>query len=121
MSQCRSPSMQNAGHANPRAETFGISGNGRDRLRRCFKQQAIDGLLIPISDASNLGWQGEHNVEIFHRQQIVGARGHPVSRGGSLTLRAMPVLAGIVRNMLVVALGARGHMPAECLGSAGFN
>ena len=33
----------------------------------------------------------------------------------------MAVLAGIVRDMLVVALRARCHMPAECFGSADFN
>jgi hypothetical protein len=33
----------------------------------------------------------------------------------------MAVLTGIVSDVLMVALGAGGHMPAERLGSAGFN
>ncbi len=33
----------------------------------------------------------------------------------------MPVLARVVSDMLVIAFGARGHMPAERLGSAGLN
>ena len=32
----------------------------------------------------------------------------------------MPVLALIVRDVMVAALGARRHMPAERLGSAGL-
>jgi hypothetical protein len=32
----------------------------------------------------------------------------------------VPVLAGIVSDVLVVALGASRHMPSERLGSAGF-
>ena len=33
----------------------------------------------------------------------------------------IPVLAAVVRGALMVALAARGHMPAERLCSAGFN
>ena len=32
----------------------------------------------------------------------------------------MPVLATVVCDMMVPALGASRHMPAECFGSAGF-
>jgi hypothetical protein len=33
----------------------------------------------------------------------------------------MPVLAGVIGDMLMIALGARRHMTAERLGPAGFN
>ena len=37
MSQRRPPSVQNAGHANLRAEAFGIGGDGRHCFCRCLK------------------------------------------------------------------------------------
>jgi len=33
----------------------------------------------------------------------------------------MPVFAGIVGDVLMVAFAASSHMPAECLGPAGLN
>lgn len=74
-----------------------------------------------IGDLRDLGWQGEDDVEIFHRQQVLGPRVHPVARGWPLTLRAVPVLAGIVSDVMVAALGAPGHMPAERFGPAGLD
>ena len=42
-------------------------------------------------------------------------------RGWSLTLGAVPVLARVVGDVLVIALGAGGHMPAERLGPASLD
>ena len=33
----------------------------------------------------------------------------------------MPVLTGIVRDVVMVAFGASSYMPAECLGPAGLD
>ena len=113
--------MQNAGHANLRAEAFGIGGDGRHCFCRCLKQQAIDGALVPICDTGDLGRQREHHMEVFHGQQIFGSCRHPVTCCRSLTFGTVAVLARVVSDMLVLAFGARGHMPAERLGSAGLN
>ena len=121
MGQRRSPSVQNAGHADLRAEALGIGGDGRHRLGRCLEQQAIDGALVPICDTGDLGRQGEDQVEVFHGQQIFGSRRHPVARRRSLTFGTVPVLARVVGDVLVIAFGAGRHMPAERLGSAGLN
>ena len=59
-------------------------------------------------------------MEILNGQQVFGPCRHPVARSRSLTLRAMPVLAAIVGDMLVIALGAGCHMPTERLGPAGL-
>ena len=76
---------------------------------------------MPIGDLRDLGGQREDDVEILHRQQVLGAGLHPVTRGGSLTLWAVSVLAGIISDVMVAAFGATGHMPAERFGSAGLN
>lgn len=60
-------------------------------------------------------------MNILDRQQILCTRCHPVARGWSLTFWTVPVLTGIVGDVLMVALGASCHMPAERLGPAGLN
>ena len=121
MGECRAPGVQNAGHASVGTKAFGIGSDGRHRLSRRFEQQSIDRPLVPKGDPRDLRWQREDHVEILDRQQVLCAGRHPVARRRCLTLRAMPVLAAVVGNVLMVALGTGGHMPAECLRSAGFN
>jgi hypothetical protein len=60
-------------------------------------------------------------MEILHRQQIICPRRHPITRSRALTLRAMPVFARVVCDMLVIASGASGHMPAERFRPASLN
>jgi len=119
--QCRSPGVQHACHAHPRAHAPGVGRDGYYRFRGRLEQQPVDRLLVPIGDLRDLGRQGEDDMEIFHRQQVLGARFHPVARRRPLTLGAMPVFAGIVADVVVATFGAPGHMPAERLGSAGFD
>ena len=110
--------MQHAGHAAAGTKPLWIGGDGHHRFRRCFEQQAIDRPLVPERNLRDLGWQGEDHVEIFHRQQVFCARRHPVTRGWALALGTVPVLAAVVRNVLVAALATSRHMPAERLRSA---
>ena len=113
--------MQDAGHTNARTKPFGISGNGGHRLGRCFEQQAIDRLLVPIRDPGNLCWQCEDHMEILDRQQVFSTRRHPVACRRSLAFGAVPVLARVVRDVVVITFSARRHMPTKRLCSAGFN
>lgn len=116
----RAPSVQDAGQPHLRTHAFGVGGSGHDRFRRRFEQQRVDRPLVPIGDLRDLGGQREHDVEIFHGKQVLGAGLNPVSRRRPLTLRAMAVLATVVGDVMVAALGATGHMPAERVGPAGF-
>jgi hypothetical protein len=102
--------MQDAGHTNARTKTLGICGNGAHRLRRRFEQKAIDGLLVLVGVAGNLRRQREDDMEILHGQQILGARGR------TLTFGAVAILAAVVSNVVMVALGTGRYMPAERLG-----
>ena len=60
-------------------------------------------------------------MEVFHGQADLRPRRHPVALPRSLTFGTMPILAGVVGDVLMAALGAGRHMPAERLGSAGLN
>ena len=75
---CRSPGVQYAGHADPRAEMLRIGGDGQERLRGCFEQQTIDSRLVPKGDLRDLDREREDDVEVFDRQQVFDARRHPI-------------------------------------------
>jgi len=113
--------MQHACHTDPCAKAFRVSSDGGHRLGGGAEQQSIDRLLIPESDTGDLGWQGEDQVEVFHRQQVFGPCRHPIACGGPLTFRAVPVFARVVRDVVVITFSASRHMPAERLGPAGLN
>ena len=121
MRQRRSPCVQHAGHADLRAHAFGIGSDAHHRFRRCFEQQAVDRTLVPIGDVGDLSREREDKVEVLHGQQVICPRGHPVTRSGPLAFGEMPVFARVVCDMLMVTLGAGGHMPAKRLSPAGFN
>ena len=118
---CSPPSVQDAGQTHLRTHALGIGGDGHHRFGRGFEQQPVDRLLVPIGDLRNLGREREDDVEILHRQQVFGAGLHPVARGRPMTLGAVPVLTTVIGDVIVAALGATGHMPAERLGPAGFD
>ncbi len=101
---CRSPCVQHAGHADTRTKMLAIRGNGQERLGRRLEQEAVDHRFILIGDVGDLRRQREHHVEVFDRQQVLHACHHPVPRRRTLTLRAVPVAAGVVGDVLVVTI-----------------
>ena len=113
--------MQHRCHADPGTEMLRIGGNGQKRLCGRLEQQTIDRRLVLIGDVRDLGRQGEDHMEVLDRQQVLDARLHPVPRRGPLALRAMPVAARVVGDVLVAALGAGRNMAAERGGPAGLD
>ena len=85
--------MKHGGDADACAQVAGIGGNPQHRLGRCVEQQAIDRGLVVECNVSDLGRQGEDDVEVSNRQQVGLARGQPGARGGALALGAVPVAA----------------------------
>ena len=82
-----------------RAEVPGVVGlqptgltRGGDR-EQCFgrraEQQVVDDRLVVVGDRSDLGGQGEDDVEIADRQQIGLARRQPIRRRRALTFWAI--------------------------------
>ncbi len=74
-----------------------------------------------ISDVGHLRWEREDHVEVFDGQKVFDTSLHPFPCRSTLALRAMPVAAGIIGDVLVATLGASRHMPAEGGGPASFD
>ena len=105
--------MEHRGSADARAEMLGIDGDREQCLGGGAEQQVVDDRLVLISDRGEFGRQREDDVEIANRQQIGLAGGEPVPRRRALTLRAMAVATGVVRDAAVAALLATLDMAAE--------
>src|SRR5207344_1066826 len=77
------------------------------------ERQIVDNRLVLVGDWSNLGGQGEDQVEVADRQQIGLAGGKPVLRRRALALGAMAVATRIVRDPAVAAVFAALDMAAK--------
>ena len=111
--QRRAPGVQHGGQADARAEMLRVGGDGGQRLRGGPEQEVVDGRLVLERDGADRGRQGEDDVVVGNRQQLGLAVGQPLSRRRGLTLRAMPVAAGIVGDPLVRAVLAALDVSAE--------
>jgi hypothetical protein len=87
-------------------------------LGRCVEQQVVDRGLVVERDVSDLGRQGEDDVEVSHRQQIGLALGQPRARGSALAFGAMPVAAAVVRDPPMAAVLTSFDTTPEGCGAA---
>ena len=94
--QRRAPGVQHGGEADARAQMLRIGGDGGQRLGGGPEQQVVDGCLVLEGDGADRGRQGEDDVVVGNRQQLRLAVFEPLPRGGRLTLRAMPIPAGVI-------------------------
>ena len=78
-----------------------------------LEENPVDYALILQSQRSKLLRHGENYVKVRNWQQLAAAISQPPFPGCSLTLRAMPISAGVVGNDAVAAPVARVHMTAE--------
>ena len=113
MGHRRAPGMEDRGDADAGAEVLWVGRDGDQGLGRCLEQQVVDDGLVLVGDVGDGRRQREHDMIVRHRQQIGLARGQPVLCRRALALRAMPVAAGIVRDLAVRALLAARDMTAE--------
>ena len=116
--ECLPPCMQDGNEAKLTADMLGIGGDGLQRLGHGVEQNGVDQRLVLVSYRRDLGWQGEHDVEIWHRQQIGLTGGQPLIARTTLAFGAMPVAARIISNTGVGAVGAGLDMATECRGPA---
>ncbi len=105
--------MEHGGEADASAQVPGIGSDGEQRLGRRAEQQAVDHCLVLVGDRSDLGRQGEDQVEVADRQQIGLARGEPILRRRALALGAVTVAARVVGDPAVAAILAALDMAAE--------
>ena len=113
MGQRRAPGVQDQGQPDAGTQMLRVGGDGAQGLGRDLKQQAVDHRFIVIGDRTDRCRQGEDDVVVVDRQQIDLTGLEPASGRTGLTLRAMPVTAGVVGDLGVRTGRARQHMAAE--------
>jgi hypothetical protein len=113
--------MEHRRDGDPGAKMLGIGGNGKHGFGRRLEQEAVDGGLVLPGNRSDRGWQREHHVIIGQRQKLGLAFCKPLACSRPLTLRAMPVTAGVVADDGVGAVFASRNMAAKLCRAAGFD
>ena len=90
-----------------------VGGDRGQRLGGGPDEEVVDGRLVLERDGADRRRQGEDDVVVGNRQELRLAVFKPLPRGGRLTLRAMPIAAGIVGDPLVRAVLAALEVAAE--------
>jgi hypothetical protein len=83
-----------------------------------LKQESVDGLLVLEGDRGDFTRDGEDDVEVLDRKEVVLTVGTPRSTRGALALWTVPVPAGVVRDFLMAAAVTLTDVPTESLCAA---
>ena len=117
-SQRLSPGVEDGQEASLGAKVLRI---GRD-LEQCgstgLKEQRKQLSLVLPHQRHQLMWDAEDEMIVADRQQFLPPLPQPLVARSGLTLRAVPVAAGVIRDGLVPAVCARVAMTAEGGGAA---
>jgi len=116
-----SPGMEHGDGADLGAQMPGIGSNQAQGVGGRLEQQPIDELLAVKGDLTKPGRQGEDQMKIGHRQQLGLALDQPLDGRCPLTLRAVPVAAGIVSDADLAAALTLLDVAAQSGGAAGFD
>src|SRR4030095_7741820 len=116
------PGMQHSEKADFRAEVSRIASD----LEKCFRagaeQQAVDDFLVLQSQCCKLRRKCEDHMDVACREKFFLTCRDPAFPGRGLTLRAVPVAAGVVGDGgAMPAAGALIEMTAECGGATARN
>ncbi len=118
------PSVKNGEEPDGRAQTLGIACNREQCFRYGLKQQRIDHTRILQRQSADLLRQREDDVEIGNRQHLALPGLQPLGARGRLTLGAVSVAAGVIRDDEMaarIALLRILGVPAEGRGAAVAN
>ncbi len=99
---------------------FGVGGDGRERLGGGLEQEIVDDGLVLERQGADRRRQGEDDVIIGNRQQLGLSLGEPLLGGRRLTLRAVPIAAGVVGDARQPTVLAALDVAAERGGAAGL-
>ena len=107
------PGVQHGDHTRVRSQVGGIAGKGTDHTPGCGKERIIDTIRPIQAQTVQLPGQGEHHMEVRHRQELGLAGCHPVFPGQDLALGTVAVPATVVAYAQVGTGGALIQMPAQ--------
>src|SRR4030042_4327705 len=98
------PSMKHGEKADFGAEMFGSGSYGAQRLRRGGEENAVDHILILVSDAGNLFRDCKNDMEVLAVEKLGLTLFNPLCAGEGLALGPVPIAATVVGNALVSAV-----------------
>src|SRR5258708_17485621 len=99
------PGVQDTEEADLGAEVLGVAGNLDESLGAAAEQQRVDHFLVLEGERRQLVWEREDDMRIARREEFGAACRQPVVACLALTLRAVPVAAGIVGEGAMAAGG----------------
>src|SRR5580765_41721 len=112
------PGVQHGEEANFRAEVSRIASDIEKSFRTGAEQQIVDDFLILQGQWREVRRECEDDMNVARREQFSLPCGDPAFAGRGLTLRAVPVAAGVVGDGgTIPAAGALIEMAAECGGT----
>ena len=116
------PSMQHGEEADFRAEVSRIASDFEKCFRTGAKQEIVEDLSVLQGQWSQPLGKGEDHMDVARREKFSLTCGDPAFPGRGLTLRAVPISAGVVRDGgAMPAAGALIEMTAECSGTTPRN
>ncbi len=115
------PGMQHQREARRAAQPARVGGKCVQRSCRRTEQQRVERARVAAGQPVDRVRQGEHQMEIRHRQQLPPPRREPSLLGARLALRAVAVTAGVVLIAQHTATVTALDMPAQRWGAAGDN
>jgi hypothetical protein len=98
------PGVEHTQKAEVSAEMPGVGSDLQQRLGAGTEQEVVDDLFILQRQPGQLVWDGEDNMDVVDRKQFVAACGDPLVASLGLTLRAMPIPAGVEEDGAMAAL-----------------
>ena len=107
------PSVQHAQQAEGGAEAFGILRQVLQGLGTGGQEQIVAQAGMRANPTAQAFGHGEGDQEIVHRQQQRGILVEPLLGLLAAALRTVPVVAGVITEVSVVAVGAIMQRPAR--------
>ena len=103
MQKILAPGMQDAQEADLGAEMAEVCRNLQQGFGASAEQKIIEELLVLQRQRRQLVRQGKDQMEVTHRQEFLLAGSKPLLPRGRLTLGAVSIPAGVVRDGLIAA------------------
>jgi hypothetical protein len=113
MGERLAPSVQQQRGGDLPAQPARVAAELEQRLGGRGKQQAVDRARVALGERAHGLGQGEHQMEVAHRQQFGAPGGEPAFLGQGLALGAVAVAARVVAVMALTASVALDDMGTQ--------
>src|SRR4051812_2541296 len=116
-----SPAMEHGKEAGGDAEMLGIGGNGEEGFGGGVEEDVVDEFAVVEGDGGDRLGESEDHVEVLGGQQFGHALLQPFGARQALALGTVPVAAGAIVSVLVLAVVAPFFDMAQLRSPAGFD